>query len=191
MVENGSNWNNGQVRIALPARWAGRQNRRGGDPLDTLFPFNPLSKPLWPTERLSCDGWAKTWVEDGRIGLDPARLVGSTSDRCASIGSTLHLRHRKSIMRRLAINCSCFTPTLVLLLWAAPPIAAQQATVTGRITDQASSQPVQDARVIVLGTSLVTLSGQDGHYTLRNVPVGTADVQVLRVGYQQQKKSVP
>ena len=93
-------------------------------------------------------------------------------------------------MRRLAINCSCFTPTLVLLLWAAPPIAAQQATVTGRITDQASSQPVQDARVIVLGTSLVTLSGQDGRYTLRNVPVGTADVQVLRVGYQQQKKSV-
>src|SRR5262245_58535442 len=71
-----------------------------------------------------------------------------------------------------------------------PGLAVAQATITGRITDQGSQQPIQDARVLVLGTSLVVLSGQDGRYTLRNVPVGTAEVQVIRVGFQPAKRSV-
>ncbi len=33
-------------------------------------------------------------------------------------------------------------------------------------------------------------SGEDGKYTLRNVPVGRVDIQVLRVGYRSVKKSV-
>ena len=32
--------------------------------------------------------------------------------------------------------------------------------------------------------------GDDGKYTLRNVPAGTAQLQVLRVGYQSQKRTV-
>jgi TonB-dependent SusC/RagA subfamily outer membrane receptor len=74
---------------------------------------------------------------------------------------------------------------------AAPALAqAQQASITGRITDQASGQPVQEARILVIGTSLFTSSGVDGRYTLRNVPPGTAEVRVLRVGFQEQKRSV-
>ena len=76
--------------------------------------------------------------------------------------------------------------TLTLLL---PAIAAAQATITGRVTDQ-SQRPIQEARVIVLGTSLYTVTGQDGRYTVRNVPVGTAEIRVLRVGYQEVKRSV-
>jgi hypothetical protein len=73
------------------------------------------------------------------------------------------------------------------LTLAAATAAAQQATVTGRITDQASGQPIQEARVIVLGTSQFTTSGVDGKYTVRNVPVGNADIRVIRVGYQEQR----
>jgi TonB-linked SusC/RagA family outer membrane protein len=68
-------------------------------------------------------------------------------------------------------------------------IAAAQGTVTGIITAP-GAVPLQEARVIVVGTSLFTISGPDGKYTLRLVPVGTAEVRVIRVGYQQLKRSV-
>jgi len=42
----------------------------------------------------------------------------------------------------------------------------------------------------VLGTSLYAVSGPDGKYTVKNVPVGTADIRVLRVGFQEIKRSV-
>jgi TonB-linked SusC/RagA family outer membrane protein len=92
-------------------------------------------------------------------------------------------------MRRVAIPRSCLT-VIVPLSLAVASAAAQQATVTGRITEQGSGQPIQEARVIVLGTSQFTTSGPDGKYTVRNVPVGNADIRVIRVGFQEQKKSV-
>jgi TonB-linked SusC/RagA family outer membrane protein len=92
-------------------------------------------------------------------------------------------------MRRVAIPRSCLTVILPLTL-AVASAGAQQATVTGRITDQASGQPIQEARVIVLGTSQFASSGTDGKYTVRNVPVGNVDIRVIRVGYTEQKKSV-
>jgi hypothetical protein len=76
-----------------------------------------------------------------------------------------------------------------LSLVALPAIVAAQATVSGTITGQ-NQQPISEARVLVIGTSLYTVSGPDGKYTLRNVPVGTADVRVLRVGFQEVKRSV-
>jgi len=70
------------------------------------------------------------------------------------------------------------------------PLAAQGATIVGRITAASSSEPIPEARIIVLGTSLFTTSAADGKYTVRNVPAGTAEVRVIRVGFQEQKKSV-
>jgi TonB-linked SusC/RagA family outer membrane protein len=75
-----------------------------------------------------------------------------------------------------------------LLLGAQSALA--QGTITGRITDGGTGEPVQDVRVYVLGTSLATASRTDGRYTLVNVPAGARDVRVTRVGYTEQKKSV-
>jgi TonB-linked SusC/RagA family outer membrane protein len=69
-----------------------------------------------------------------------------------------------------------------------PPLAPP--VVTGRVTDQATGQPIQDARVLVVGTTLFGITNTDGHYTIRNVAVGTIELRVLRVGFQEQKKSV-
>lgn len=75
------------------------------------------------------------------------------------------------------------------LLATTAAIAAAQGTLTGTVTAQ-SGTPLQDARILVVGTSFSTTTGPDGKYTLRRVPVGTADLRVLHVGYQEQKKSV-
>jgi TonB-linked SusC/RagA family outer membrane protein len=65
-----------------------------------------------------------------------------------------------------------------------------QGTITGRVTAQGTNQPLEEARLMVVGTSLVTTTSAEGQYTLKNVPAGTVEVRVLRVGYQEQKKPV-
>jgi TonB-linked SusC/RagA family outer membrane protein len=72
----------------------------------------------------------------------------------------------------------------------APHLAsAQQGTITGRITQAGAGTPISDFRVYVVGTNAATVTNADGRYTLRTAP-GTVDVRVLRIGYQEQKRSV-
>jgi len=78
----------------------------------------------------------------------------------------------------------------IALMITAASVAAAQGTLTGTVTAQAGGAPLQEARVIVLGTSLFASTGPDGKFTIRRVPAGTAEVRLIRVGYQEQKKSV-
>ncbi len=88
-------------------------------------------------------------------------------------------------LRGLAIGASC-----AALVMTAAVVAQAQGTITGTVTAGDSPGPLQDARVIILGTSRFGSTGPDGKYTIRGVPAGTADVRVIRVGYQEQKKAV-
>jgi TonB-linked SusC/RagA family outer membrane protein len=67
---------------------------------------------------------------------------------------------------------------------------AQQGRVTVRVTDAANQQPVGQAQVQIVGTTLGGLTGPEGRFIIRGVPVGTHQVRVLRVGYGEQKKQV-
>src|SRR6185503_3076290 len=53
-----------------------------------------------------------------------------------------------------------------------------------------SGEVLPDTRVFLVGTTLSVATGPDGRYTLRGVPTGPAEVRVIRVGYQEQKKPV-
>jgi TonB-linked SusC/RagA family outer membrane protein len=68
--------------------------------------------------------------------------------------------------------------------------AAQGGTISGRVTAVGTGEPLQESRILLVGTSLFTSSGPDGRYTLRRVPAGAAEIRVLRVGFQEQKKGV-
>ncbi|HEU4786685.1 MAG TPA: TonB-dependent receptor plug domain-containing protein, partial [Gemmatimonadaceae bacterium] len=76
------------------------------------------------------------------------------------------------------------------LLTTAATVASAQGMIAGTVTEQGASTPLQEARVIVLNTSLFATSGPDGKFVVRGVPAGAFDVRVIRVGYQEQKKSV-
>ncbi|MCC6316384.1 MAG: SusC/RagA family TonB-linked outer membrane protein [Gemmatimonadaceae bacterium] len=67
---------------------------------------------------------------------------------------------------------------------------AQQGTVSGRVTAQESAEPLSDVRVLVVGTTVFAITNAEGRFTLRNVPPGSHEVRVLRVGYVEQKKRV-
>ena len=75
------------------------------------------------------------------------------------------------------------------LLAACPAIVGAQGTISGTVTSSGGG-PLQEVRVLVVGTSLYTVTGPDGKYTIRRVPAGEVDVRVLRVGYSEQKRAV-
>ena len=75
-------------------------------------------------------------------------------------------------------------------LLAMPAALRAQGTVTGRVTAAGTEEPLGDARVMVVNTSIIVPTGGDGRYTIRNAPTGNIEVRVLRVGYQEQKKAV-
>ena len=83
------------------------------------------------------------------------------------------------------------SPALGLSLLVAPlGVRAQQAVITGRVSAAESNENLADSRVMIVNSSTVTQTNSEGRYTFRNVPTGTIEVRVIRVGYQEQKKSV-
>jgi TonB-linked SusC/RagA family outer membrane protein len=78
-----------------------------------------------------------------------------------------------------------------LALIAAPVMAsAQQATISGRVTTVGTGQPVAYGQVYVVGTNIATQTNSEGQYVISNVPAGAAEIRVLRVGFEEQKKPV-
>ena len=71
------------------------------------------------------------------------------------------------------------------LLLVVPNLGAQQgSTVTGRIIDGLSSQPVAAVQVSIGSLGIGGLTQQNGRYLLPNVPAGTHQLTVTRVGYR-------
>ena len=82
-------------------------------------------------------------------------------------------------------------PLAAVLVLAAPAaLLAQRGTVTGRVRAAGSEEPLADARVMLVNTSISGATGADGRYTLRGVPSGNQQIRILRVGYQEQKKPI-
>jgi TonB-linked SusC/RagA family outer membrane protein len=68
----------------------------------------------------------------------------------------------------------------------APMLAAAQqptATITGRVIDRGTQQPVVGATVRVVGTTRGAQTSDQGTYRITGVPAGAVNVQALRIGY--------
>ena len=78
----------------------------------------------------------------------------------------------------------------LVLTAGAAKVRAQTAAVTGRVTDQATGRPVDQARVVVTGSPFGARTNSEGTYLVRGLPPGAVRVRVLRVGYTEVKKEV-
>ncbi len=67
---------------------------------------------------------------------------------------------------------------------------ASQGTINVRVTDAAGGQPVEQAQVMIVGTTLGGLTNAEGSFVFRGVSAGTHTVRVIRVGFSEQKKTV-
>lgn len=79
---------------------------------------------------------------------------------------------------------------LLLLGWLVvltPAAFAQTTTLTGRVIDATTGQPLPFATVYIDGTTRGTLTDDAGEYRLAGVPLGSVTVAVSYVGYQTGK----
>src|ERR1043165_4605840 len=61
-------------------------------------------------------------------------------------------------------------------------------SVSGRVIDSTTQQPVANATVNIVGTQIGALTRVDGRYFLQAVPVGAQRVRVTRIGFAAQEK---
>ncbi len=81
----------------------------------------------------------------------------------------------------------------VLALLALPLTAqAQQGTgnVVGRVIDGATSQPVDGAQVVVVGTNRGALANAEGRFLITGVPAGEQTIRVVSLGYAQASSTI-
>src|SRR5262245_16060295 len=64
------------------------------------------------------------------------------------------------------------------------PAAAQQGAIEGTVTDQATGQALEAARVVITGTNLIETTNREGKYHFRNVKDGSYQVRALRLGFK-------
>jgi Ca-activated chloride channel family protein len=72
--------------------------------------------------------------------------------------------------------------TCVLAAYSA--VAASVGTITGRVIDAKSRQPIAFANVQVVGMPRGAMTGDDGRFTIQDLPESTYTVKVMMMGYQ-------
>ncbi|MEP6494125.1 MAG: SusC/RagA family TonB-linked outer membrane protein [bacterium] len=92
-------------------------------------------------------------------------------------------------MKSLRLPSLASSAAIVALMTTIAAVAGAQGTLQGTVTAQGGT-PLQEVRVLIVGTSRFGSTGPDGKYKIVGVPAGTAEVRLLRVGYSEQKKSV-
>jgi len=75
-------------------------------------------------------------------------------------------------------------------LLVASTAAAQPGTLTGKVTDEATGQPLAGARIQAVTQQVYTLSTQAGQYTLRGLTPGQHSIRIFMLGYGSQTRTV-
>src|SRR6185503_1988619 len=62
--------------------------------------------------------------------------------------------------------------------------------VSGTVVTEGGQRPISAAQVSIRGTTLGTVSGDDGRFVIANAPVGRQTVEVRRIGYAMLARTV-
>ena len=87
----------------------------------------------------------------------------------------------------------CLSRTLALGLFLCAAQAGAQAvtgTITGRVVDSASRQPLAAVSVRIVGTTRGAMSRDDGNFTVGGVTAGTVQLRASRIGFAPQVRTV-
>jgi hypothetical protein len=80
---------------------------------------------------------------------------------------------------------------IVSLSWTGSLFAQDQTgRITGRVLDEMSQQPIANVSIAVQGRALGSMSGNDGTYAVRDVPVGTYQLTATSIGYAPSTQEV-
>jgi hypothetical protein len=89
-------------------------------------------------------------------------------------------------MRREIFNhCSAWVFALIV-----PVTGFSQSTLTGRVTDEATGEPVPYANVFFSHTTLGSPTLEDGTFLIKNIPNGKYDLTVSVIGYKRFERAM-
>ena len=74
----------------------------------------------------------------------------------------------------------------LLLLWAGFTTAQNNGTLSGRIIDSQSQQPLEGATVVLVGTSVGVVTDEAGFFTIENIPTQSYNVEASYLGFESQ-----
>ncbi len=92
--------------------------------------------------------------------------------------------------RRRALPAFLFSLAMLFGVAAVSAQTAGTGTIEGRVQNRVTGDRLNNARVAVKGTNLVTLSGEDGSFSLANVPAGPVTLRVFFTGLDEQELQV-
>ena len=72
----------------------------------------------------------------------------------------------------------------------APPNAMRAAIISGTVTDEATHQPIADAHISVVGTTMGAVTDAQGRYSIVGVPAGEVHLRARRIGYGSSDRTV-
>lgn len=75
-------------------------------------------------------------------------------------------------------------------VWLVPATALAQGTISGKVTDKATGNPVPSAQVSIVGSTRGTLTSDKGEYNLRAVAAGVLTLRATRIGYAASSQTV-
>jgi TonB-linked SusC/RagA family outer membrane protein len=76
----------------------------------------------------------------------------------------------------------------LLLSPAADAFAQERGTIRGRVIDAQTGEPMSATQVMIVGTSLGTLTAQNGTFLIPGVPPGLYTVESRRIGYANARR---
>src|SRR5215510_7586246 len=78
----------------------------------------------------------------------------------------------------------------VILVVAISIVAAQAASLHGRVVDARTGEPIAKVRIIVSGTDLSTTTNDNGEFTFENLPAGQVELYITTVTFGLVKKTI-
>jgi iron complex outermembrane receptor protein len=85
----------------------------------------------------------------------------------------------------------CLSRVLALTLVAVASLGAQSTgTISGRVVDSASRQPLSAVSLRIVGTQRGTMTREDGTFSLAGVPTGAQRIRASRIGFAPQTRDV-
>jgi TonB-linked SusC/RagA family outer membrane protein len=85
----------------------------------------------------------------------------------------------------------CLSRVLALTLVAAASLGAQSTgTISGRVVDSASRQPLSAVSLRIVGTQRGAMTRDDGTFSLAGVPAGAQRIRASRIGFAPQTRDV-
>ena len=96
-----------------------------------------------------------------------------------------NLNYCMKLRFNMVFKCS----VAIVFLLAFANFSYAQRTITGKVTDAATNEPLIGANILVVGTSSGTVTDFDGNYELQ-VPEGATQLRITYTGYSEQEVDI-